>query len=443
MTTDAVALQADLNALTSELLSRYEEVTLLYDLTREMGVVVDLESASQTVLARSLQVIPARFGVVLAGRRPAELSIVATYGEPDLDDERLSVAFKAAREAMTSGSQVMLSRNEATQGDAVGWLEPVLAAPLQAAEATADRVASGALAFVGHAATDRFSAADAQLAAVVAGQLWQGLENARMISELREKERLESDLQLAAEIQRSLLPQRPPEVPGVQLAAACRPAAHVGGDYYDFVCDSADRVTLVVADVSGHGVGSGLIIAMTRGVLRAELRRHESLGAALEATNAVMWDDLVATETYITLFAAQYEPHSGQVRYVNAGHPPALLRRADTSTLSLGSGGLPFGILPDAAYEVSTCCLRPGDSLTVVSDGVVEADSPVGEPFGLLRLRAFLETSGGGTAQNLVDHLLAELADHRAGEVPDDDVTVVALTVNDSPSSGEGYDSPR
>ena len=435
MTAELIALREDVDSLTGELLNRYEEITLLYDLAREMGVVVDLEEASRTALARSLQIIPAKLGLVLVGDNPDQLRTVASYGSTGPDESRFHKAREAAREAMRSASQVMVEAGAQTP-DGSAQSEPVLAAPLTTAgtSATEHRL-DGVLAFVGHDHSDRFSAAEVQLCAVVAGQLGQGIENARVISQLREKERLESDLALAAGIQRSLLPPHAPRLPGATLAAECRPAAQVGGDYFDFLLDAKGGVNIVVADVTGHGLGPGLIMAMTRSVLRAELRRLGSLSEALSATNAVMWDDLVATEAFITVFAARYEPQTRCLQYVNAGHQPALLHRADGSAGELNSDGMPFGILPSPGYEESTRQLAPGDVVLMFSDGVVEATSPDGVPYGTGGLQALL-AQGTRSASDLLTRVLSDLDDFQGSGVQDDDITVVALHVNDKSEVG-------
>jgi serine phosphatase RsbU (regulator of sigma subunit) len=427
VTAELVALQADVDSLTGELLNRYEEITLLYDLAREMGVVVDLEEASRTALARSLQIIPARLGLVLTGDDPDQLRTVASYGSTGPDERRYHRAREVAREAMRNATLVMLEAGAASDG---GLPEPVLVAPLTTAGTSAtEHGLAGVLAFVGHDHSDRFSAAEVQLCAVVAGQLGQGIENARVISQLREKERLESDLTLAAGIQRSLLPPHAPRLPGATLAAECLPAAQVGGDYFDFLLDAKGGVNIVVADVTGHGLGPGLIMAMTRSVLRAELRRLGSLSEALQATNAVMWDDLVATEAFITVFAARYEPHTRCLNYVNAGHQPALLHRADGTADELNSDGMPFGIVPSPGYEESTRQLAPGDAVLMFSDGVVEASSPEGVSYGTGALHALL-AQGTRSASNLLTRVLADLAAFQGFGVQDDDITIVALHVN-------------
>jgi serine phosphatase RsbU (regulator of sigma subunit) len=427
---ELIALREDVDSLTGELLNRYEEITLLYDLAREMGVVVDLEEASQTALERSLQIIPARLGLVLVGNDPDQLRTVASYGSTGPDESRIRQVREAACEAMHSGSQVMVEAG-APAYDGGRLSEPVLVAPLTTAgTSVAEQRMAGVIALVGHEHSDRFSAAEVQLCAVVAGQLGQGVENARVISQLREKERLESDLTAAAGIQRSLLPPHPPRLLNATLAAECLPAAQVGGDYFDFVLDANGGVNIVVADVTGHGLGPGLIMAMTRSALRAELRRRGSLSEALQATNAVMWDDLVATEAFITVFAARYEPETRGLTYVNAGHQPALLHRADGSADELNSEGMPFGIVPSPEYEENTRQLAPGDVVLMFSDGVVEASSPDGLPYGTAGLQAVI-AHVTRSASDLVTRVLADLADFQGSCMQQDDVTVVALQVTD------------
>ena len=423
------SLRADIESLTGELLDRYEEITLLYDLAREMGVVVDVEGASRTALVRSLQVIPAKLGLVLVANSSDELRTVATYGATGSDGRR-RIGRQAAAEALRTGSEVMVNAGDAIEPGGEPVTEPVLVAPLTVSgTATTEASLAGVLVFVGHAMADRFSAAEAQLGAVVAGQLGRGMENARVIRQLREKERLEGDLKVAAGIQHSLLPGRPPLLHGAELAAACLSAAQVGGDYYDFLSHAAGAVSVLVADVTGHGLGPGLIMVMARSVLRAELLRSGSLNDALHATNSVMWEDLVATEAFITVFAARYEPDLRVLHYANAGHHPALLRHADGSIEELTCDGMPLGILPAPPYELATQGLDAGDLVLIFTDGVVEASAPDGANYGIDRLRDLIVESGELSAADLVARVLAEVAEFQAAGVQDDDITVMALRV--------------
>ncbi len=429
--TELASLRADVDALSDELLNRYEEVTLLYDLSRELGVVLDVESASSTALVRTLEVIPARWGIVVVGSGTESLVQVATAGTDRSDGRYAAVAGAAAAVAVRRGAQVMVHTGGLVDKQGFPVADPVLAVPLiTGEEGSEDAGTAGVLVLVGRRGDDRFSAGDAQLAAAVARQLSLGVENARIIAELREKEGLERELKLAAGVQRSLLPAAAPQMPNAALAAACLPAAHVGGDYYDFVPGDDGVVHAIVADVTGHGLGPGLIMAMTRSVLRAELRGPRSLPEAMASTNTVMWDDLVATAVFITLFAVRYDSGTRQLGYVNGGHHPALLRHPDGSVEELDSDGMPFGLLPDPPYVEGTQVLEPGAVVVIFSDGIVEARAPDGAMYGTPRLRELVSGAGTGTAEDLVAVLLEDLASFRAGTAPDDDVTLVVLRVD-------------
>ena len=435
MNAELSALRSDVDSLTVELLDRYEEITLLYDLAKEMGVVVDLEGAAATALRRSLQVIPALFGIVLVGRRSGGFTTVAACGEAGTEDSRSAIACLAATEAVRAGSPITVNAGHPLMVGGRPLEEPVLVAPLTVSgAATTEANLVGVLAFVGHADSDRFSAAEAQLCAVVAGQLGQGMENARVVKQLREKDRLEADLDVAAGIQGSLLPGHPPLLHGAQLAAACLPAAQVGGDYFDFLPDTHGAVSIVVADVAGHGLGPGLIMVMARSVFRAELRHATSLAAALQATNMVMWDDLVATEAFITVFVARYQPETRILHYANAGHPPALLRHTDGSIEELTGDGLPLGILTTPSYELSSRQLDHGDAVLIFSDGVVEASAPDGGAYGIGRLKTLFQSHGDASPADVVAKVLAEVAEFEEATIQNDDITVVVLHVSSAES---------
>lgn len=434
---EMASLRADIDALSEELLNRYEEVTLLYDLSRELGVVVDVKSSSHTALLRTLEVIPAQWGMVAVGPGADSLVSVASAGL-DPTGEHAAVAHQAARSAMYRGTHVMVHRGGVVD-DQLTTDEPVLAVPFRTVVDGTEAVgAAGVLVLVGHTGDDRFSAGDAQLASVVARQLSLGVENARTIAELRQKEGLERELELAAGMQRSLLPAHAPDLLDASLAAACLPAAQVGGDYYDFVPGDNGATYAVVADVTGHGLGPGLIMAMTRSVLRAELRGSASLPGAVAATNNVMWADLVATAAFITIFVARYEPTTRRLSFVNGGHHPALLGHPDGSVEDLDCDGMPLGLLPDPPYEQGSRVLEPGSTVVIFSDGIVEGQSPEGVMYGTSRLREIVAGAAVGSAADLVACVLDDLQRFQAGATQDDDVTLVVLRVDrgDEPEGG-------
>lgn len=412
------ASEDELTGLADELLGRYEELTLLYDLSRELVAVFDESQACATVLHRAMSATAASYGQVLLVDGDGALTrSAATEGEPPAGPdlaEALAVAAVAARR------HALVDRGQDWQGQVAA--HAALAVPLSASD-DEEVQPLGALVLVGKH-EERFTAGEVSLAGTVARHLATALENARLVVSLREKERIELEVELAASLQRQLLPQQPPELAGVTMRAACIPAERVGGDYYDML-RAGDAAIGLVADVSGHGVGPGMMMAMARTALRRELQDGTSLAQALLATNRLLWDDLLATGLFITLFCVRYDPPSRRLSYVNAGHHPAMLRRADGRVEQLDGDGFPLGLVPDPAFEEPSVVLEEGDAVLLFTDGIVEERAPSGEMFGTARLVEVV--AGAGTT--LRDTVLTAAESYRGGAAQQDDVTLLELRV--------------
>jgi sigma-B regulation protein RsbU (phosphoserine phosphatase) len=241
---------------------------------------------------------------------------------------------------------------------------------------------------------------------------------------------IEKEVELAAGIQRGLLPARPPEVPGVALAGRCLPAANVGGDYYDFLVDAEGRLTLLIADVAGHSIGSALLVAMARSVLRREVADGHSPGRTLAATAQSMYSDLVHAELFITVFAARYDPAKRRLTYAGAGHnPPLMVRSGELSELEASGPAVGFFETPE--YDEVTLELAPGDALLLYTDGVVEATDESGEQFGEERLRALLKPPAPSDPGALTDAIMAAVRRHTGGVPAQDDITLAGLSVRE------------
>jgi serine phosphatase RsbU (regulator of sigma subunit) len=238
---------------------------------------------------------------------------------------------------------------------------------------------------------------------------------------------LESEVAMAAGIQMGLLPAAPPEVPGTELAGLCLPAANVGGDYYDLIPAEDGRLILLIADVAGHSIGSALLMAMARSVLRREVAGGAPPGAVLDATNTAMFGDLVNAGLFITMFCACYDPATGRLAYANAGHNPPMLARATGDVLELDADGAAIGFLEQVDFEELTVDLAAGDCLLLYTDGVNEAQDPAGEQFGEERLSETVSALAPAGADAVVDGIVEALNDFTGGGHQGDDITLVAL----------------
>jgi len=234
-----------------------------------------------------------------------------------------------------------------------------------------------------------------------------------------QRRRLAAELGRAAQVQADLLPRAAPAPPGFELAARCVAAHEVGGDFYDWQQPTPDDLTLTVGDVMGKGMPAALLMATVRAALRAVARRSPP-AATVRAAAAALEDDLARAGSFVTLFHGRLDAGTRRLDYVDAGHGHVFLRRAGGGLVTLPTRGLPVGVLPQQEYRQGSVTFRPGDTLLVYSDGLVDAGpGPALRPARLARRLA-----GAASAAEAVERLLA-LAP--AAGPPPDDLTVVAL----------------
>jgi steroid delta-isomerase-like uncharacterized protein len=244
------------------------------------------------------------------------------------------------------------------------------------------------------------------------------------VSQAQERERIEQELRVARQIQRSLLPEATPELYGWQLAAYYKPAREVGGDFYDFLELEDERLGLVVGDATGKGMPAALVMATTRGMLRAVAQSLDSPGEVLARVNDALCPD-IPSEMFVTCFYAILDPKSATLSYANAGHDlPYLWHEGDAKELR--ARGMPLGLMPEMSYDEREAVLREGDCVLFYSDGLVEAHDPHYEMFGFPRLGALIAEHGN--QRSLVDSLLKELY-YFVGErwEQEDDITLLTL----------------
>jgi sigma-B regulation protein RsbU (phosphoserine phosphatase) len=253
---------------------------------------------------------------------------------------------------------------------------------------------------------------------LVADQTAVGLENNALTAELLKNERQERELEIGAEIQHQLLPRNCPTIQGVQLAAKCLTASHVGGDYYDFIpIQKGDRWSLVIGDVMGKGVPAGLIMTMTRGMLRAEVLNGHTPSKIMEHLNEIMYDDLEKSHRFVTMFYSEYDPKARVLTFSNAAHPPALLWRSKTQTVhDIDTLGPLIGLESGSKYDQDSIQLQPGDVVLYYTDGFTEAANQIGDRFDEENLRDCLQwacqncisTNVGNNANNVVGNVVGK-----------------------------------
>jgi len=237
----------------------------------------------------------------------------------------------------------------------------------------------------------------------------------------------EQELQRAREIQQSLLPKEIPQLPGVAVATAWRPAHAVGGDYFDVLRLDGNRLAICIADVSGKGVSAALLMANVQASLRASVRDLDSPARVCGIVNGMLCESIAANK-FVTFFCGVLDANARTFRYCNAGHPyPILISAGAVHTLD--HGGAVLGVFPSWKYEDFSVNLKPGDKLLLFTDGITEPENAQGEEFGVERVAAVGKAHAASSAAELNKQLLAQVSDF-CGAQFQDDATLVVLAVN-------------
>jgi sigma-B regulation protein RsbU (phosphoserine phosphatase) len=261
----------------------------------------------------------------------------------------------------------------------------------------------------------------------LARQLSVALENQMLYEDTLENERRTQELILARQVQSALIPHEPPHVENFDIAGYWRPAREVGGDFYDFVRLSGDRMAFAIADVADKGMAAALFMVLTRTALRESLWSEEDAGRALTRTNALVSND-ARGGMFLTTFLAILSPHTGVMQSANAGHLPPLLYDAATDSMSsVIKRNIPMGILPHVEYNSYHIGLDPGDFMTLFTDGLTDSINPAGELLGMRRVAELIYENRHLDAASLVAVLRDAVISHAEGEAMVDDLTIVVV----------------
>jgi phosphoserine phosphatase RsbU/P len=240
-----------------------------------------------------------------------------------------------------------------------------------------------------------------------------------------EQTQLETDLELSQTVQRALMPQQAPAIPGLDVAAFSRPAQIVGGDYFDFIPLEDGTYVLTIADAMGHGLSAGMFMTGLQATLHTLLPESQSPSRVLERINHFYLHNIHYT-TFVTVFLGKFDPATRSLTYFNAGHnPPALVRRSSGEVTWLRPNGAAIGIVEEYQIQPGLAQLQADDVLVLYTDGVTEAINTGQEQFGVDRLGALLLQYAGLSAVDMISMLRQELGNYTDGRPPADDTTIV------------------
>jgi phosphoserine phosphatase RsbU/P len=401
-----------------ELKARLLELESLYDLGLSLGGQLDLSALADEVLFRSISLTDAGKGTLVLVEPSGAVLLERSVGG-DVFAARDVKGWSLPEGGVINNQAVGIP----TAGLALSTCQKCLVVSI----AVPGR-RLGVLAVADKESRDGrvldFTATDARLLSLFANQAAAAIETARLHREAIEKERIERELELAATIQRQILPRDLPEVRGLEIAARNVPTRQVGGDYYDLFPLSRGRLGFVVADVSGKGVPAALLVSTVHAAVHLQIDESPTIADLVGRIDRHL-QRYAATRKFLTCFFGLIEPDTGTLRYVSAGHNPALLRRASGQIDQLGATGVPLGMFPKAQWKEQEARMAPGDLLCVYTDGVTEALDANEEEFGMDRLSKLL--AAGDAPAELCRKVFASVDAFAAGVPQYDDQTLLIV----------------
>jgi phosphoserine phosphatase RsbU/P len=410
--------------LSQETLERYKEINLLYSIAGKMAACLDAQSIAELVINEACKLIVATSAsIMLLNQERNRLEMLAASGTAAATSFTLDPGQGIAGNVLVTGKGVIINDVTVSPEFVEGPVPimSIMSIPLK----VEDNIIG--VMNISHETPVTYTAGDLKLATALATQAAVSIENARLQAERLESERMVKELEIARTIQESLLPQSMPEIPGAEVSALFLPARQVGGDFYDCIPMTDDRLGVVMADVSGKGVPAALFMALSRALMRANSLNDPGVAEAVIRTNRLILD-CTSAGLFVTLFYAIIDPRQRALRYVSAGHNPPLLYKPRTGeTLWLEADGIALGVLDEIELEEKSCDLEPGDVIVLYTDGVTEATNLQDEIWGEEQLEhlviAARDLPAGDLAAGIRDAAMAF-----AGDAPQfDDFTLMVV----------------
>jgi len=400
-----------------------------------------LETVLGTMLDHAIAITQADRGLLLEAEGSGALRIRLARGKGcvDLPTEGVAPSQTALRQAIAQRSTVItedLSNADmalqAAQSIVAQSLRAIVAIPLYSmsrGSAADSATPSGQGHFLGIVYLDSrrptaFSKLDRQILDALGVEAASILDNARLVERERQRQRMEQELNIAREIQQALLPRGFRDFPYFAVTGLHTPCHAVGGDYFDVFPLGDDRTAIVVADVSGKGLGAALLTTMLQGAFSGMTAGTDPV-QVLNNLNRFLCEHSEVGR-YATLFFSTLD-RDGQILFVSAGHPSPLILRSGEVRELVSEGSFPVGLIPEARFTAKTASLLPGDTLILFSDGVTEAMDPEEQLFGVSRLQEVLSGQHDMPLEDLQKKVLKSVETFTRGASQADDITVLLL----------------
>lgn len=409
--------------------SNLNRLELLYRVSQTFNSSLDLHEVLNRVIDEVIEVTHAERGFLMLVESDGTLSFQTARGldRQTIEQPKFEVSRSIAQQVAETG-EAMLTMN-AQSDDRLGGsksisvlgLRSVLSVPLR----LKDKIL-GVIYVDNRVQVGAFSPDDLDLLAAIASSAVIAIENARLYAVAIEKGRLESELQLARDVQSHFILRQMPTIPGWEFAAAWEPAREVSGDFYDLIPLANGSMGVVIADVSDKGMPAALFMALSRSIMRASAAQGVAAADAVAQANRLICGDAPAG-MFVSLCYAELQP-SGEVAYVNAGHNPPLVYRPRTGEFAeLSRTGIVLGIDGTRTFGQGILRMESGDLILMYTDGLTEALNTQGEEFGTERLRPLIAGCAGLSASALIEQIKHTHQEFTGPVIPFDDVTLMVI----------------
>ena len=417
-----VEYEIRIDSLTRNLLDCYEELDLIYRLSRRGLSALEAQDNVAFILDEAMEIFEADAGWLMdIGTEP----LFRPVAHGIACDVASAIEGAVVTRILDSGKSRLFHDLKDEMGGVDHGFGSFLCSVLKT-----DRGVFGALCVARKPGRAVFTAGDLKLADVLASQAAIGLENAmlhrRRMEEREAIVRMQEELRLARSIQDRLLPKQMPTLAGYEVAGCTIPAQSVGGDYFDFIPMGGDHLALCLGDVSGKGMPAALLMAYLQAAIRGQTLQSVSPAECLGRSNRLLFAS-TDIDRFASCFYGVIDADRHLLRYANAGHDRPILISSLGSPTLLDEAGLVLGLLEESIYENVTVPLAPGEALVIYSDGIIDAATHEDVEFGQERLLELISGLHGAPADVLLERIVGEVRRHSGDAPQTDDMTVVVV----------------
>jgi sigma-B regulation protein RsbU (phosphoserine phosphatase) len=417
-----IALEGELESLTTELVDSQDQLVALYDLVHSTRNLVSVPEIIRGLVQAVGQIFAVETAFIWA-KLPEREQFLAEYPHSLAED---SVNFLVQQTLIRQN--YFLSNGSLTTSLLIPKnINNALAIPL------AIRGKKAAVLGLVNKLDSPFESPVIKMLRAIGHYAESQIENALTheinVEQARVQTRFQTEMELARHVQMNLMPQKLPQIEGLDLAGAARPALSVGGDYYDCLLQPNGELYFTLGDVSGKGMSAALLMAMTRTTMRnaARLLAQSSPRTILDRTNEALYDDFTDVGMFATVFTGTYCLQEGRLSYANAGHVPVIYRPAKGSACLIEATGAPIGVLPQNVATECTIPFGEGDLLIIATDGFNEARNKQGEMFDYDRLLRLVDELADCSAAEILQGLFTAVSQFSQGQPQEDDQTIMIM----------------